>query len=301
MLRVGHRCSHPPDEHIKGPLCGVDCLDMSTKIMRLRRPDRCASCGGDVPAGTQARWDSEARTVTCHECVHGVIQASVPPPASATEPATAPPPGIAGASALREYERRQRNREDRTRARHPHIGGLLLALREPPQHERAWRKGARGEAAVAAALEKRTAEGRAVLLYDRRIPGGRANIDLLAVAATGVYVIDAKAHKGKVSIATPLIGKPRLTIAGRESSALLDGLDRQVAAVRAALGALEVPSIHGVLCFTEADLPLLGRTVRSHRLLYPKQLAKRINSDGPWAAEQINAAAATLAAALPPA
>jgi len=124
---------------------------------------------------------------------------------------------------------------------------------------------------------------------------------MLAIAPTGIYVIDAKAHKDKVSITTPLIGRQRLLIAGRDKSALLDGLDRQVEAVRAALGTIAAPSIQGVLCFTQADLPLLGKTIRSHRLLYRKQLAKRINAEGPWPPEHINSAAATLAAALPPA
>jgi hypothetical protein len=142
--------------------------------------------------------------------VNGVIRTSTPPPGSPVAPAAPPPPGTAGASALREYERRKRNREERTRARHPHIGGLILALTGTPQSEAAFRQGGLGESEVAASLEKRTAGGPTVLLYDRRMPGGHGNIDLLAVAQTGVYVIDAKAHKGKVSITTPLIGRSRL-------------------------------------------------------------------------------------------
>src|SRR4051794_4104294 len=184
---------------------------MPTRMLRLRRADRCASCGAGVAAGAQAHWDSVARTVTCHDC-HQVTIASPPltnapaPPASTS----APHRGGAGESALREYERRKRAREERTRSQHPVLGVLLLAVRDAPQHETAFLQGSRGEAAVAAALEKRTADGPAVLLYDRRMPGGLGNIDLLAIAPSGVYVIDAKDHKGKVSIATPLMARSKL-------------------------------------------------------------------------------------------
>ncbi len=36
------------------------------------------------------------------------------------------------------------------------------------------------------------------------MPGGHGNIDHLAVAPTGVFVIDAKDIKGKVRVANPL-------------------------------------------------------------------------------------------------
>jgi hypothetical protein len=204
-----------------------------------------------------------------------------------------------GASAAREHERRRRSREARTRADHPLIGGLLLALGGAPQHEDAFRRGAAGERAVADSLERRTAASDAILLHDRRMPNGRGNIDQLAIAATGVYVIDAKDHHGKVRISTPLFGAPTLQIAGRDRTSLLDGLDRQVAVVRDTLdatGLLEVP-VHGVLCFTNADLPLLGTTpIRGHLLLYRKALAKRINAPDPLTKRVRSAPAYTLAA-----
>jgi hypothetical protein len=58
--------------------------------------------------------------------------------------------------------------------------------------------------------------------------------------------------------------------------------------------------VQGVLCFTQADLPLLGTTkVRSHLLLYRKALAKRLNASGSFTGEQIDATARALAAAFP--
>jgi hypothetical protein len=276
---------------------------MPSRILSLRRPDQCAHCAVELAAGTRAHWDADARAVTCLGCL-------VPP----THPAPAPTParqqpidrGVAGASALREHERRKHNREQRTRQAHPRIGGLLLALRDDPQHEVAFLRGASGEAAVAGSLGTRTADGPTVLLHDRRMPRGRGNIDHLAISPNGIFVIDAKDWTGKVSVSTPLFGKTKLLIDGRDRTKLVDGLDRQVAAVENALGDA-APSwpIQGVFCFTKADLPMLGllgtTKIRSHLLLYRKALAKRLNAPGPFTVAQIDTTAHALAAAFPPA
>jgi hypothetical protein len=115
-------------------------------------------------------------------------------------------------------------------------------------------------------------------------------------------VIDAKAHKGDVRVVRPLFGKPRLTIARRNQTKLIDGLDRQVDAVRRALarhGHDEVPVL-GILCFTNADLPLLGAgKIRGHRLLHGRATARALNRSGPLAPEAIAAIAAELEASFP--
>jgi hypothetical protein len=136
------------------------------------------------------------------------------------------------------------------------------------------------------------------------MPGGRGDIDHLAVAPTGVFVIDAKDIKGKVRIASPLFRAEMLLISGRNRTKLIDGLDRQVAVVRAALDNSGNPGVpvQGVLCFTKADLPLLGTLkMRGHLLLYRKVLAKRLNADGQLQSDAIGALARILVQALPPA
>ena len=165
--------------------------------------------------------------------------------------------GRAGASARREGERRKEVREARVRARHPRIGGVILALQETPQHERSWARGAGGEELVAQALAKHCPD--IPVLHDRRIPGSRANIDHIAIAPTGVWVIDTKRYNGKLQVAKPLFGKSMLKVAGRDKSKLVDGLAKQVDLVTAAVAdiGLVVP-VHGCFCFVDTELPLLG-------------------------------------------
>ena len=124
--------------------------------------------------------------------------------------------GKAGASARREGERRRANREARVRERHPHLGGVILALRDAPQHERSWSRGGGGEELVEVALRKRCPD--VAVLHDRRIPRSRANIDHIAVAATGVWVIDTKRYKGKLQVVKPLFGRRTLKVAGRDQT-----------------------------------------------------------------------------------
>jgi hypothetical protein len=207
-------------------------------------------------------------------------------------------PGTPGGSARREHERRLSNREQRVRERHPHIGGLLLALQDAPRHEEVWARGAGGEETVARALAERCTDD-VVLLHDRRIPGTRTNIDHVAVAPSGVWVIDSKRYKGKVAVRKPWFGEAKLTIAGRDRTKLVHGLAKQVELVRAVVADLPV---HGALCFVDAQLPLLGPTMfDGFSLLYPRQLAKRLNGTGPLTGERVHAAAALIAERFTPA
>jgi len=146
---------------------------------------------------------------------------------------------------------------------------------------------------LAASLAKRCPD--VPILHDRRMPRSSANIDHLAFAASGVYVIDTKRYKGKVEVVKPLFGQRRLRIAGRDQTKLVEGLARQVAAVQAALADLggDVP-VRGCLCFVapaglfaDSGLPLLRTLeIQGFPLDHPRRLAKRLNGRGPLAAEQ---------------
>jgi hypothetical protein len=210
--------------------------------------------------------------------------------------------GSPGASAAREHARRRRNREARVRRRHPLIGGLLLAIGGAPAHETAWATGGRGEQVVARGLEHRTADGPAILLHDRRMPGGSGNIDHLAIAPRGVFVIDTKAIRGRVRVSRRLLGRSQLLVKGRDRAHLVDGLDRQVATVRSALaqnGRGDVP-VQGAFCFTKAELPLFGSSeIRGHHLCSERSLGRRLNAKGALGDEAIDALARSLASSFP--
>jgi hypothetical protein len=161
-------------------------------------------------------------------------------------------------------------------------------------------------------LAERLARGcpEAVLLHDRRIPGSRANIDHIAIVASGIHVIDTKRYRGKVSVRNPLFGEARLIVAGRDRTRLIAGLERQVSVVQACLQELDVEvPVHGCLCFVapeglraDSGLPLL-RTLRfgSYPLYRPSRLVKRLNASGPLDTETILRLHRALADGLPPA
>jgi hypothetical protein len=130
-----------------------------------------------------------------------------------------------------------------------------------------WAQGAQGERAVAAKLDELAGE-HLIALHDRtmlRADGrpSRANIDHLAVTASGVWVIDAKTHQGSLEVRrsgglfSPRV--ERLFINGRDKTSLLDGLTRQVDCVRSVLREVDSPvPVGGALCFVGTELPWFG-------------------------------------------
>lgn len=270
------------------------------KVLALRRADSCRVCASSLPVGTRASYRRSDKSVACLGCAGDAA------PADAA-PAAACEPGTAGGSARAEYERRRGARERRVREAHPRIGGLLLALGEAPQRERAWATGSAGEERVAVTLEKLCRDTPVRFLHDRRLPGTRANIDHLAIAPSGVYVIDAKDYTGDVDVEiTGGILRPRvetLRVGRRDRTKLVAGVERQVELTLAALGNIsEPPPVHGVLCFVDSLMPRWRRlAVRDVAVLTPRLLAKRLTAPGALEPTVADRLYATLASALPPA
>lgn len=145
------------------------------------------------------------------------------------------------------------------RARHPKLGGAILALTDDPASTRVWSRGAVGEERVGKHLEDARPRGIEVL-HDCRIPRSRANIDHLVIGPTGVWVVDAKRYvDGKVERRD--VGgwrqvDHRLYVRGRDQSRLIDGVVKQVGLVAQALTGTthaEVP-VHGALCFVDVQV-----------------------------------------------
>ena len=171
--------------------------------MRLRYAGACRMCGTELQAKTEAVYERAAKTSHCVSCPDVPTVASHEPPGVRPEPAREVDPGVPGASARREFERRHARREDRVRSEHRRLGGLILALSDNPQSTKAWDTGALGEERLGARLNELVGDSLRVL-HDRKVPGSSANIDHLAVTPHGVFVIDAKRYQGRPPTARPI-------------------------------------------------------------------------------------------------
>lgn len=267
------------------------------KRMRLRYPGVCRICGSDIPAKVEAVYERSAKTVRCLSHPEDLAPSEQTPKIDID-------PGVPGASARREFERRKATREERVRSKHPRLGGLMLALTDDPQSTTAWDTGAIGEERLGQRLNELASDDLRVL-HDRRIPKSRANVDHIAVGRSGVHVIDAKRYKGrpKLSVEGGLL-RPRvekLVVGSRDCTKLVDGVLKQVDLVQAIVGD-QVP-VTGVLCFVEADWPLFGGdfSIRAVEVVWPKKLYPRLASDGPLDADVVRRIHEQLARALPPA
>jgi len=124
---------------------------------------------------------------------------------------------------------------------------------------------------------------RLALLHDRRIPGTRANIDHLVVTTAGIWVIDSKSYRDQ---------RPRLRVQGgvlqprtaklvvgrRDCSKLVEGVLWQMERVRQVVPTLPIT---GVLCFVEADWPIIGGafSIRGVQVLWPRRLVRLLGQD----------------------
>jgi hypothetical protein len=219
-------------------------------------------------------------------------------------PSPVPPhSGQPGTSAQREYERRHKRREAKIDQQWGRLAGVIKFLSDDPQSTRAWAKGSEGERRLAESLAKRVGD-RAVLLHDRKVPKTRANIDHLAVAASGVWVIDAKTYKGLVERRDKgglLRTNYRLFVSGRDRTKLVEGLGWQVEAVRAALADWDVP-VTGALCFVDAEWKFFAKPFQLDAVWVTavEQLAEMIAGPGLLSEVDVRQVADRLATALPP-
>ena len=214
-----------------------------------------------------------------------------------------------GASAQLEYARRQQARRQRVRARYGPVGSFIAALAGEPRNVHAWRQGAEGEAAAARALRLRLHGSDVVLLHDRRVRGrGRANIDHIAIGATGVTVIDTKSSRGRVQVATTGIINchERLLVNGRDRTSQLESLDRQIERVARVLARNgdDGVAVFGALCFPFMRRAWLHYSRARGGLVTvddPAHIAKQLKRPGPISVDEIDRLVELLDSALPPA
>jgi hypothetical protein len=184
--------------------------------------------------------------------------------------------GFAGASAYRESQRARGSRDARD-----------------------WRVGALGESAVGRVLAQLGDDVRPV--HDRQVPGSLGNIDHIAVARTGVYVIDAKNYTGRPRVDTHPGADPtarRLYIGRDDHTHLVHAVRRQVRVVANALDDPAVP-VRGILCFVGTSWEVLnGYLVAGVGITSTDGLAALLRIPGPIAPRRMDELHRRLLAAL---
>lgn len=173
----------------------------------------------------------------------------------------------------------------------------------PRQAAKGAAKRADGALRVAGALDTVTANG-AVVLHDRDVPNARGNIDHLVIARTGVWIIATKSWEGRVERRTGLRpSQPLLFVKGHDRTGLVEDLDWQIRAVRAAIAPIgfEEAPITGVLCFTGSHRGWFAKplNVRGVLVTWPDKLAAAIDGAGGTDAATINLVAQQLSSKLP--
>jgi hypothetical protein len=279
---------------------------VTANIISLRFADECSICGTHLSPSTKAQWDREAHEATCLPCVllgqetQTIDQALL----EAIGVPMKPDSGTPGASARREFERRHAKREEELDQRFGRMSKVVKLLIDDPQSIRAWAQGSEGERQLAEGLTRRIGD-RAVLLHDRRIPRSRTNIDHLAIAPSGVWIIDAKMYRGPLQRRDKgSWGKVdyRVYVNGRDQSRLVNGPLHQAEVVRSVLNDEALP-IHMALCFVDVewDFFLKPFQIKDVWVTYATKLCESIAEPGPLSAESVLSIANRLANSLPPA
>ena len=265
----------------------------------VKHDGTCARSGAALRKGTPAVLDRATWTIRCIECP----DAQTPPPSAPR----AVDPGVAGRSARAEHDRRAAKREAAITETWGtgFVARVVRAVSVEPQSTRAWAIGAAGEEKLAAELEKVPGLR---MLHDRRVPGTRGNIDHVVIAPAGVFVVDAKNHQGWIEIRDRggfFRTDYRLTVAGRDCSALADAMSWQVDSVASALagrGVEPLPPVTPVLCFLNVEWPLLGApdSFRGVRLESHRSIKRLLTKATVLTEPQADELAEVLAEALPP-
>jgi hypothetical protein len=261
------------------------------RLLRLRYPTVCATCGIALPKGSEAFWDRATRQATCLACapVPGVPRA-----------------GAAGASAAAEGHRRRDSRVDKVRRQYGDYAAAVAEEMAGREMDTTWGKGSAGESRLAAYVRKEIGES-VISLHDRLIPGTRGNIDHIFVASTGIWVVDAKSYKGKLEKreAGSLFRRTnQVYVGGKNRSNLANSVIKQVTAVIAALkpdSSLEGTEVYAALCFLDSEWGLLESPFQIGNVwvLYGRALKKRLKKDGPLSRETMERIAWRLDLSLP--
>ena len=192
--------------------------------------------------------------------------------------------------------------------RPPDTGRVRQALYPEKDVGRNWHRGGDAESQLARFLEPMSTAGVVSLLHDRRMPGSRANIDHIAVAPTGVWVIDSKCYSGVIKRdyrGNIFTGRYALTVHGRDRTSLVAAVERQREVVIDCLrdaGEATIP-VAAVLCFVDGDWGWRLRpfSLTGVKITWPRALKAELAQNGPLNADARSRFIDRLAINLPPA
>ena len=269
-----------------------DAAPSTTRRLKLRYPGKCSVCGLELSRGSEAIWDRVAKQAICLACA----------PTNDVEPEA----GVAGASAALEGARRRDRRIEQVRRKHGDHAAAVAEQMAERDNAASWGKGSEGESRLAAWVAREVGDG-VIPLHDRLIPGTRGNIDHIFIAPTGVWVVDAKAYKGKVEQREkgPIWRRETEVYVGRRNrTSLTKSVEKQVTAVKAALAtdpSLNGTAVYGSLCFLDSEWGLLDFpfSVGSVWIAYPRALKKSLKKKGPLTRETMERIARRLDLSLP--
>jgi hypothetical protein len=171
---------------------------------------------------------------------------------------------------------------------------------------RPWVERAGGDRRARSRLQFEEAEG-VIVLNDRRVPGSRTFIKLIAVSSSGVYVIDAKNYKGLVHTKRPgtigNLGPDELHVGRRDCTGSVEQVSRQMEAVRATLDTApwgrQVP-VHGMLCLTRAEWGFASAIEISDVWVgWPRLMSARVQTPGVMDSPTVQEVSVMIAEHLP--
>lgn len=214
--------------------------------------------------------------------------------------------GTPGRSADAEYRRRRARDELRRQQQFGRFAWLAELFGGERQTTRAWSTGADGERRVAAELERALGD-QGIVLHDRRVPGSWGNIDHLAVAPSGVWVVDAKEYGGRVErrdVGGWFRSDVRLYVGRRDRGEAVDGVRRQREAVRRMLEhdlGDDAPPLHAAICLVGAEWTWFARpfSLDGIWVAWPRRLGRMLLEPALLEGQRMDRVAGALARRFP--
>lgn len=182
--------------------------------------------------------------------------------------------------------------------------GRLADQLASERQEMPWTAAVESEQRFADMLDRELSK-EAIVLHDRPLEGARGHIDHLVVAPSGVWVIGANAHAGRIEQRPDdASGEVRrlLYVNNRDRTKLATKMSWQADAVHKhlALAGMDRAEVHSAICFTSAEWEVNGQPfmVDGTWVIWASALATRILASGRLATDEMARVAAELSGRL---